>query len=239
VAQDAKDQGHNGAGMTALRRAELFRVLEPTLLERVEPTLLMKTFKRGKILYFEEQPADLLWTLRSGQVRLYKSSSDGRITTLDVLEPGELFGAVLALSSEKHPCSAEAVTDGSAWCLPRGAFLRLLSDEPTTSVEVLEVVSRRLSDAHERVRSFAHDSAASRLAQALLRATRNGEAVVTRRALAEAAGTTVETAIRVLRGFERNRLIEGKVGRILLLDRAAIEEIAALSRPRDKATSSG
>jgi len=239
VAQNAKKDGRNGASMMALRRAEFFRALQPSLLEQVEPTLVMKTFKRGKILYFEEQPADQLWTVRSGQVRLYKSSSDGRITTLDVLEPGQLFGAVLALSSEKHPCSAEAVTDGSAWCLPRNAFLRLLSDVPTTSVEVLEVVSRRLSDAHERVRSFAHDSAASRLAQALLRATRNGEAVVTRRALAEAAGTTVETAIRVLRGFERDQLIEGKVGRILLLDLDAIEGIAELSRPRDKASAPG
>ncbi len=226
-------KSRSGADVVSLHRTEFFRALQPEELERIEPTLAMKPFKRGSILYFEGQPADQLWVVRSGQVRLYKSSSDGRITTLDVLEPGQIFGAVSALNGDMHPSSAEAVTHGSAWCLPRKTFLRLLADEPATSVEVLAVVSGRLSDAHERVRSFAHDSASSRLAQALIRASRDGEAKVTRRALAEAAGTTVETSIRVLRGFERNQLIEGKVGRIRLTDEDALREIASRSRTRE------
>lgn len=239
MVEDVEIGSHRASGVIPLRDAEFFRVLPRPRLAQIEASLVLKNFKRGKVLYFEGQPADQLWTVRSGQVRLYKSSSDGHITTLDVLEAGQLFGAVSALRSEDHPCSAEAVSDGSAWCLPRKSFLKLLSDVPETSVEVLEVVSRRLSDAHERVRSFAHDSAASRLAQALLRAARNGEALVTRRALAEAAGTTVETAIRILRGFERERLIEGKVGRIRLRDEDAIEEIAARSRTHGKADAAG
>jgi CRP/FNR family transcriptional regulator len=237
VGEEVETGRRDGTSAIALRRAEFFRALPPDRLEQIEPMLIIKTFKRGKVLYFEGQPADLLWTVCSGQIRLYKSSSDGRITSLDVLESGQLFGAVSALRSEDYPCSAEAVKDGSAWCLPRRTFLRLLSEVPATSVEVLEVVSRRLSDAHERVRSFAHDSAASRLAQALLRAARDGEAIVTRRALAETAGTTVETSIRVLRSFERDHLIEGKVGRILLRDEDAIEDIAAQSRTHGRTTS--
>ena len=59
-----------------------------------------------------------------------------------------------------------------------------------------------------------------------MRATRNGEALVTRRALAEAAGTTVETAIRVLRNFERSAIVQGEVGRVFLLDEPALRKIA-------------
>jgi CRP-like cAMP-binding protein len=77
------------------------------------------------------------------------------------------------------------------------------------------------------VRSFARDPAPCRLAQALLRATRDGVARVTRRDLAEAAGTTVETAIRVLRSFEREDLVQGEVGRVMVLDEAALRKIAS------------
>jgi CRP/FNR family transcriptional regulator len=186
-----------------LEKAEFFRALTPEQLERLEPRLVEKRILRGRVLFFEGKPAEYLWAIRRGEVRLYKSSSDGRITTLETIGPGGIFGAVSALEEGSYPASAEGVADGVAWCLPRNTFLRMLAEEPLLTVEVLRVVTHRLYDARERVRAFAHDSAPSRLAQALLRATRGGEAHVTRRALAEAAGTTVETAIRVLRGFEQ------------------------------------
>ena len=49
---------------------------------------------------------------------------------------------------------------------------------------------------------------------------------MTRRALAEASGTTVETAIRVLRRFERDGIISGAVGRVHVVDEPALERIA-------------
>lgn len=192
----------------------------------MQPQLVEKSFARGRALFFEGQEADYLWAIRRGEVRQYKSSSDGRITTLEVLGPGEIFGAVSALEEGTYPASAEGVSDGFAWCLSRNRFLRLLVDDPWLTVEILRVVTHRLYDAQERMRSFAHDPAPRRLAQALLRATRNGEAQVTRRALAEAAGTTVETAIRVLRSFERSQIVQGEVGRVYLLDEAALRKIA-------------
>jgi CRP/FNR family transcriptional regulator len=221
------DTGHE----LELAEAEFFRALAPDRLERIRPLLLEKRLARGRVLFFENKPAEYLWVIRQGEVRLYKSSPDGRITTLETLGPGEIFGAVSALEEGTYPASAEGLSDGVAWCLPRNTFLKLLAEEPWLTVEILRVVAHRLHDAHERVRSFAHDSAPSRLAQALLRATRQGVAHVTRRDLAEAAGTTVETAIRVLRGFERESIVEGQVGRVLVLDEVALGRIARPKEP--------
>jgi CRP-like cAMP-binding protein len=49
---------------------------------------------------------------------------------------------------------------------------------------------------------------------------------VTRRALAEAAGTTVETAIRVLRRFEREGVLRGEVGLLRVIDIATLKRLA-------------
>lgn len=213
-----------------LAEAEFFRALSGDQLARIGPQLVEKSFSRGRVLFFEGQPAEYLWAIRCGEVRQYKGSPDGHVTTLEVLGPGEIFGAVSALEEGTYPASAEGVSEGVAWCLKRNTFLRMLAEEPWLTVEVLRVISHRLHDARERVRSFAHDPAPTRLAQALLRAASNGEAKVTRRDLAEAAGTTVETAIRVLRNFERSKVIEGKVGRVRVLDEAALREIAGSTR---------
>jgi CRP/FNR family transcriptional regulator len=209
-----------------LEKAEFFRALAPERLARVKPLLRQRRFERQQVLYFEGNSCDRLWVVRQGEVRLYKSSTSGEITTLDVLGPGEMFGAVAALEQDRYPSSAEAVTEGSVWWLPRESFTRILEAEPRLAVEILSVVSRRLRDAQNRLRSFAQDPAPSRLALALLHAASEGEARVTRRALAEAAGTTVETAIRVLRRFEREGLVRGEVGRVHVLDEPALRKMA-------------
>ena len=210
----------------ALEETEFYRALSRNRLARVRPLLIDKRFERGRLLMVAGEPAAYLWTLRTGEIRLFKSSTGGRTATLESLGPGEIFGAVSALDEATYPTSVEGVSNGSAWCLPRKTFLQLLAEEPSLGVEILKVVSRRLHDAHERVRSLAHDAAPSRLAQALLRAASEGEAQVTRRALAETAATTVETAIRVLRGFERDRIIQSEVGHVSVLDESALQRIA-------------
>ena len=212
--------------MTEIDKAEFFRALGPERLARIAPLLREKAFERQRVIYFEGAPADRLWVVRQGEVRLYKSSPSGQITTLDVLRPGEVFGAISAIEQDAYPASAETVTDGSAWWLARDVFLRLLNEDPMLAREILRIVSRRLQEAHDRLRSLAHDPAPTRVALALIRATNGAEARVTRRALAEAAGTSVETAIRVVRRFEVAGIVQGNVGRVKILDKPALQRIA-------------
>lgn len=209
-----------------LERTELFRSLSAERLARVKPRLVERSFARRQLLYLEGAPADRLWIVRRGAVRLFKSSRRGQVLTLDRLGPGEMFGAVSALEPQSYPSSAEASEAGSAWVLPREAFARLLESEPQLALEVLRVVARRLREAENRLRAAAQDPAPARLAQALLFSARAGEAHVTRRTLAEAAGTTVETAIRVLRRFEHEGWVRGEVGIIHLLDEPALRRLA-------------
>jgi CRP/FNR family transcriptional regulator len=213
-----------------LEKAEFFRAVGAEGLSELRAALHESRFQRQRVLFSEGDPAEFLWAVRCGRVRVYKSSPDGAITTLETLGPGEIFGALSALEGPTYPASAEAVTDGSAWRLPRRQVLRLIRDDPALAVEVLGVVTRRLHAAHERMRSLAHDPAPTRLAQELLRACERGELRLTRRALAEACGTSVETAIRVLRGFERQGLVRGRVGRIQVLDERGLRAIAAVER---------
>jgi len=211
----------------ALEEAELFRTLPPEQVERLRPLLRETHFEARQVLFFEGDPVEFLWLLRRGEVRLYKTSPNGTITTLEALGPGQIFGAVSALDQPAHPVSAEAVSGGLAWRLRKQTLLDLIRQEPGVALELLRIVSGRLREARDRLRSFAHDPAPARLARALLTATREGEAHVTRRALAEASGTSVETAIRVLRGFEREGIIRGEVGHIFVLDAGHLGRIAS------------
>jgi CRP-like cAMP-binding protein len=220
-----------------LEEAEFFRALSVERLQRVQAVVKDRRFWPRRLLFASGDPAEYLWVVRTGQVRLFKSSAKGQITTLEALGPGEFFGVLpTADTTPRYPASAEGLTEGRAWCVPMAVVQHLLEAEPNLGVEMVRVISERLRDAHERLHSFAYDSAAARLARTVLRLAPGGtdaadQAEVTRRALAEASGTTVETAIRTLRRFEHYGLIETEVGHVRVLDRERLRELAGL--PQD------
>jgi CRP/FNR family transcriptional regulator len=98
------------------------------------------------------------------------------------------------------------------------------------------MIGRRLRAAHESVRALAADPVEARLAAALLRlAERDGERGprgitlpyhLTRQSLADMTGTTVETTIRVVSRWQKDRLVRDEGGRLLLADPEALRAIA-------------
>jgi hypothetical protein len=151
--------------------------------------------ERQRVLFFEGEAAESLWVLRRGQVRLYKASANGRVTTLETLGPGRIFGAISALDEETYPASAEGVTAGLAWCLPRGVLLRLLAEHPRTGQ-----CSHRIGPLHGApTTARSADPGAARL-RALLTATRDEASHAPR--LAEASAPPSGPPSRARR-FER------------------------------------
>jgi CRP/FNR family transcriptional regulator len=214
-----------------LEETELFQRLGPERLGRIRSHLKLQPYFPREYLYFEGQPAEHIWLVRSGEVRTVKGSRSGRVMTLEHLRPGDLFGVASVLNESFYTDAAEGMVEGEVWRLPRRNVLQLLRDEPELLQDLLGVVARRLERAHDRLCSFAHDSVPARIARLLLAEPDSEKIEMTRRALGDEAGTTVETTIRVLRSFERNRWVEGGVGWVRVMDRSALERIAEGEKP--------
>ncbi len=213
----------------AVSTTEFFGWLTPEEIARVGPQIEARKIYPRRPLFRAGEPAEHLWVVERGEVRLLMSSPRGQVTTLDTLRRGEMFGRWSGDPEERYAADAEATTEGRVWRLGRAAVARLVDERPALSARMVRVIAGRLRDAHERLHSFAYDGAPARLASALLRAEDQHYARVTRRALAEASGTTVETAIRVLRRFEREGLIRGEVGAIHIVDAAGLSALAQTS----------
>ena len=214
----------------ALNDAEFFRSLSPQEFAWAAQRATKRMFYPRRRLFSDGQPAHHLWVVERGIVRLFKSSEKGQVTTFETLGPGEMFGLWSAAPDEVYAGNAEGMGEGGVWRLPKAAVQQLVGRAPGLAAEMVQVIADRLRDAHDRLLSFAYDAVPVRLAGALLRAGDGETAQVTRRVLAEASGTTVETAIRVLRRFEKDGLIRGEVGAIHILDAKRLTEIAGRTR---------
>jgi CRP/FNR family transcriptional regulator len=211
-----------------------FRTLSPGDRERVAGATREQRIPAGKILFSEGQVADTLWAVKDGVVHIVKSGADGREIVLEVVPPGELFGAVVALEGRPYPASAVAAENSVVWRIPAVLARELCQKHPTLRASILEQVTTRLRGAHDRMRSIALERVEQRLARMLLtlaekigqRRDRLTVLSVTRQELADMIGTTVETTIRVTSRWQQTGLIRSSRHQIALTDIDALRTLA-------------
>jgi CRP/FNR family transcriptional regulator, polysaccharide utilization system transcription regulator len=192
-------------------------------------------YRRRQVIFQEGTPANGLYIVCRGAVKLCQSDRFGREHILAVAEPGDVLGELPPDPAEPYSLSAEALTDTQVCFLPRehlSAFLRL---HPTVGVHLVEALSKALSTARKKVRALALKPAESRLGELLLQLAGRPEAAnghqrialaYSRREIAEMIGVSTETAIRLLAQLKRKRAIEVQHRNVVITDLAKLRRLA-------------
>ena len=210
-----------------LQENDLFRGLSRDDLKLMAERAPMKRVPAGTVFYSPEQPAEVLFILKQGRVRIYRLSADGRALTTAVLEQGSIFGEMVLLGQRLHDSYAEAL-DPCLLCLMSREDVRtnLLSD-PRIAASIVEILGTRLLEAQEALSGIVFKRTPQRLAALLLQrsrpvhsllgAARGQEVRHTHEELADMLGAGRETVTKVLNEWAKAGLIELKRGRVRLL----------------------
>lgn len=220
-----------------LKSAEIFRDLTHREMETLASVSLAEQHRPRTFLFMEGDPALWLYLVRGGRVKILKHSRTGKDVVLEILGPGEVVGGVAVLEGRPYPASAQALEAAAVLKIPREPLLALTESHPDIVRRMVLLIGQRLRGAHESMRALAAEPVEQRLAAALLRlveregvAEQDGSRLpyrLTRQSLAEMAGTTVETTIRVLSRWGRDGLLADEDGRLLLRDLHALRARAS------------
>jgi CRP-like cAMP-binding protein len=163
-------------------------------------------------------PAQRLFVVAEGRVRLMHHSLSGKNVMLDLLRPGEFFGTISFNENDEYADTAEAQTQSCVLSIGAEDFRNVLEKHPGAALKVLEIMSARLRNAHQRVSQLSALSIEGRIASVLsMLGQKFGkksdvgvliEVPLGREDLAAMTGTTTETASRVMSQFQKDGLIE-------------------------------
>jgi CRP/FNR family transcriptional regulator len=183
------------------------------------------TVPAGTILFSENDPCKGFPLLLEGEVRVSRSSPDGRSLELYRIVPGEVCLASSACLFRSHTLSAQAVTTRTTRLLlvPPPTFHAWLA-QPAFRDFVLGLYAERMADLTALVDEVAFHKLDRRLAAALL--GHGPELAITHQDLANVLGTVREMVTRLLRRFEREGWIELARERIRIRDGAALRRLA-------------
>ncbi|RJF71568.1 MULTISPECIES: Crp/Fnr family transcriptional regulator [Deinococcus] len=194
-------------------------------------------WSRGELLFHPEDPAETLYLLTGGVVRLYRLGASAREVTLDVHGPGSLLGVSALLSGQRYDMYAESMDDTEALCLGQELLQRASQASPAIAVALTEQVTRQMRGVHERLSGLVFLEVSQRLALSLLTlAEREGDWSpsgtlalrdrVSHQDLAHMVGSTRETITKLLGDFRNRGLLDLGYRRIILTDRAGLLKAA-------------
>ena len=206
-----------------LHEVDILRDLTPDEMLWLKDTTEMVTCEEGRVIYSQDDEAEVLFILKRGRVQLYRTTPDGKKLEIATIGAGTFFGEMPLVGQRMHQAFAEAVAESLICVMSREDVERLIARKPQVALRMLEVLSERLSVSESRLEALAFHSVPSRLAAELLRLD-DGEGVhTTHQELAEMIGSYRETVTKALDEFQRDGLVELGRGRVAIRDRARLQ----------------
>lgn len=192
----------------------------------------LRTFPAGEMIFLEGGPADGLWIVESGTVKIFKLNPDGGEHILHLVGPGKTFNDIGALDGGGNPANATALSpEVRVWLVPSEVIRYVLTQNPRIALNVIRLLATRVRALVGQIEDLALYSVIVRLARFLLKQaddpTLSGPGI-TRTAIAAHLSTTPQTISVALRELETAQAIEFDRHRIVIIDEDVLRSIAML-----------
>ncbi|TAK52367.1 MAG: Crp/Fnr family transcriptional regulator [Betaproteobacteria bacterium] len=202
-------------------RSQRAETLSPAEVQALAAHAVTRTFPKGAVILNEGDPADSLYIIVSGRVKVFVADTDGREIVLLTQGPGEYFGEMML---DEGPRSASVMT------LEKGTFLVIaktgvrdfLVHNPDFAVRLMEKLIHRVRSLTASVKSLALMDVYGRVARLLLELAdeRDGAWVIdgrlTQQDIANRIGASREMVSRILKDLVEGGYVAVQRDRIIV-----------------------
>ncbi len=214
-----------------LATVPLFKSLDAAELARFADLVREKSYPKGSVILFEDDPGDSLFLVRDGRVKVVLVAEDGREVILGLLGVGEHFGELSLIDDQPRSAHVIAMEESTLLVLRRDDFRRRVEASPQVAWSLLAELSRRLRRADDKIGSLVLLDVPGRIARMLLDSADEGgspliEKPLTHQTIAHLIGASRETVSRAMREFQDSGWISTDRRRIRITDRAALDKRA-------------
>lgn len=191
--------------------------------------------RAGQNLFHEGDPANRVFTLTEGALKLYKLLPDGRRQVTGFMFPGDFLGISV---DDEYAFTIEALAPSQLCWFPRSRFGEFTESHPEMERELYRLAAHELAAAQQQMVLLGRKTAEERLATFFMilleRAERMSgverrmiELPMGRSDIADYLGLTKETISRVLATLKNKRAVRlDALNRIEVLDRVKLGDIA-------------
>ena len=213
------------------------------VLQALDPFKSYATYPEGSTLLVRDTPADGVFLLVEGSVKVSISSGRGATVILGIARPGEVLGLSAAIAATPSEVTAETVVPSRLCFIHRDDLLRALNVNCESCFQVVQLISQQLREALELIRILGTaQSARRKLAGLLLNwaasqgaTTEHGieiELRLTEEEIGQMIGTSRSTVSRLLATLKRDQVLSVNGSTLCIRKKTALQELVASKRRR-------
>jgi len=217
-------KGNLDTKIAVLKQSPGFAHLDEDELKEIADLARPRHFAKGQFIFLEGDPPDFFYVVQEGRVKLFKESFSGKIFTAIVAHRADTLHAVVLFGGKPRWVSAQAIDEVTVLCVKSEDFLSFVTEHPSVLMKIIGILGEQVHSAHERLIDMVGERAEQRLLNVLnMLSSKFGTTLsFTSEELADLAGTTTETTIRVMSQLKKSGLISSSRGKIVILDEARL-----------------
>jgi CRP-like cAMP-binding protein len=171
-------------------------------------------YNKKEVIFRQNTRTSHIMCVKSGLVKIYKEGRNNRYIMLKIAVENEFIGLMSIYGGDMHQFSASAIQTSEICFIDINIFNRILKTNGDFSSHIISQLSRDGLFIFDRLMSQSHKQLPGRIADVILYFSEiifnshEFEFPLTRRELAELAGTTKESFIRTLAEFKNDKIID-------------------------------
>ncbi|MCA9402096.1 MAG: Crp/Fnr family transcriptional regulator [Candidatus Omnitrophica bacterium] len=208
-----------------LRKLNLFKDLSTKELDSIRKKLHEQQVSKGELVFSEGDTCEKILIVRSGRVKLFRLSSDGREQILEILESGDTCACNPGSVQWCCSASAQALSDVVIWYLDRSEYVHMVQSNHKLSKQLNEIFAQRICRLCSLIEEVSLKSPQKRLVKFILdvsEADRDNKdfriVSFTHDEISQRLGLVRETVTRHLNQLKKANLIGLKDRKIIIQD---------------------
>ena len=204
--------------------------LTPAQQERIRATSILHSVKGGTMLHNGGPDCLGLLLVKSGQLRAYMLSEEGREVTISRFFEMDmcLFSASCVMSNMLFDVFIEAEKDSEVWVIPACLYQNLMEESLPLSNHSHNLITSHLSDVMWLMEQIMWKSFDKRLAKFLLEESAlegTNSLKITHEKIANHLGTAREVVTRMLRYFQSEDMVRLTRGTVDITDEKKLRKL--------------
>lgn len=190
----------------------------------LENTHTSRNYPKNKMIYWQEEPAQEFYYLKSGRVKIFLSSETGMEKTLTILHSGNIFGEAAFFDGMPRVSSAKTLEPSSIITVTQASLVDCIRREPQLAMNLLTYLAQTIRMLSAQVDTMTFLQADQRIARLLLKLSSGGTVHATHEDLAALAGVSRVTVSRILNSFAQKGWADTRYREITIQKEAALKE---------------
>lgn len=155
--------------ISALKDIHMFTSVNHIIVQNIFSNSKFINFEKGETIFLQNEPADYVYVVMEGSVKMFQSNEDGEEMVLKMIKTGDPFLEAITFGSRNYPASAQAAENALLISIPVSIIRENILKDNSLAINMLAIIGSSSQELIAKIEQLTLKTAIQRVGWFLLR----------------------------------------------------------------------